>query len=144
MVKLLVPAGVMAHRVDYGPHGAWETAPNALAFLTVNDFLWRLMGKHRGYPNRYRHREVLQAVAQAGLLPADRVTRSVDEESVRAIQPSMLPRFRRFPVEDLAILDAEFVAARVLIAPQGKPFPAAQYRRGPTCKSPVSDLGAEL
>jgi len=53
MAKCLNPSGLMAHRVDYGPHGyAWK---NPLEFLTLSNTVWGLMGSNRGWPNRLRH-----------------------------------------------------------------------------------------
>ena len=64
---LLRPGGVAVHRVDFGPHDCWVKYRDPLTFLRFPDWMWSLMGSNRGYPNRYRHGVVLEALEGADL-----------------------------------------------------------------------------
>jgi hypothetical protein len=65
--QLLSDDGTAVHRVDFGPHGCWESYPDPLTFLRFPDWIWNLMGSHRGAPNRCRHHEMVKAFESAGL-----------------------------------------------------------------------------
>jgi hypothetical protein len=75
MSSLLKSDGRMIHRVDYGPHGVWLSTDDPLNFLSVPGWLWTAIGSNRGYPNRVRHRQVVQLLEAQGLRVAERITR---------------------------------------------------------------------
>jgi len=65
---LLLPGGVAIHRVDFGPHDRWQSSyADPWLFLRFPSVVWRMMGSNRGYPNRRRHHEFLDAWDAAGL-----------------------------------------------------------------------------
>lgn len=105
MAEILKPGGSMVHRVDYGPHGYGQDNP--LKFLTVSNRLWRLMGSNRGWPNRLRHSQVVQALENSGFKSTDRITRSFDLEDLRSIRPFLSRDFRKIRDADLLVADAE-------------------------------------
>lgn len=110
MTLLLKPNGRMIHRVDYGPHDCWASYENPLTFLTIPEFVWRLMGNQRGYPNRVRHCEVVDTLRLLGLSVLDRVTAQAPSTSVAELRHHLHPRLRSFTDAQIAILNAEFVA----------------------------------
>ena len=74
MERILNPRGVMAHRIDYGPHDVWTQHPDKFFFRTFPGWLWRIMGSNRGYPNRVRHTEVMRLLEEAGFKTTATVT----------------------------------------------------------------------
>ncbi|GAI89367.1 unnamed protein product, partial [marine sediment metagenome] len=53
MDNLLIPGGYMLHKIDFKDHGIFSNAgKHPLTFLTVPNFIYRLMTKHSGKPNR--------------------------------------------------------------------------------------------
>jgi SAM-dependent methyltransferase len=94
MASLLAPDGRMIHRIDYGPHGIWVSAPDPLSFLRVPRWLWAAIGSNRGYPNRVRHPQFVQLLHQQGLHIRERITRKhgadvMDAEVVCGFQPTI-------------------------------------------------------
>jgi SAM-dependent methyltransferase len=75
MAAVLKPQGRMVHRVDYGPHGIWVSTSDPLSFLKVPNWLWAAIGSNRGYPNRVRHAQLVDALRQENLQVAERITR---------------------------------------------------------------------
>ena len=74
MVGLLKPDGVMVHRVDYSAHDIWRSYDEE-TFLQFPEWLWKLMGSNRGYPNRVRHKDIMATVHTLGLQSEERITR---------------------------------------------------------------------
>ncbi|SUS08923.1 hypothetical protein DF3PB_950013 [uncultured Defluviicoccus sp.] len=100
----------MIHRVDYGPHDCWTLYENPLTFLAIPEFLWRLMGNQRGYPNRVRHCEVIDTLNLLGVRVIDRVTAQAPSTAVLELRHRLQPHFRSFTDAQIGVLDAEFVA----------------------------------
>lgn len=105
MAEILKPGGSMLHRVDYGPHGYGQENP--LKFLTLSSRVWRLMGSNRGWPNRLRHSQVVQALENSGFKSTDRITHSFDLEDLQSIRPFLSSDFRKLHDADLLVADAE-------------------------------------
>ena len=101
MARLLVPTGVMLHRIDYGPHAHWRQHADPTAFLRVPELLWRAMGSARGYPNRASHEQMVGAAREAGLTVTHRAT-------------------RHFPQG--GVWEGELIAGRAWVAFRGAPF----------------------
>lgn len=105
--RLLKPGGTIVHRVDFGPHGCWSDYPDPLTFLRIHDWLWTLMGSHRGIPNRHRHHEFCRAFEAAGL--------KVNISSMEHFKPhdinrgKMLKRFQQVPQESLLVSAATYI-----------------------------------
>lgn len=104
---MMTRAGVAVHRVDFGPHGAWEKYSDPLTFLRLPDLAWRLMGSARGIPNRRRVHEFVDAFHAVGL--------SVElhdlevYESARIDRAKLNRRFRAMPPESVRTRTALFV-----------------------------------
>lgn len=52
MARTMKPGAVMVHAADLGPHQLDIRTP--LDFLTIPEWLWKIMTSHRGAPNRAR------------------------------------------------------------------------------------------
>ena len=74
MARMLKPNGVMIHRVDYGPHDCWTLYEDERTFMSFPDWLWRMMGSNRGYPNRERHSSILRTLQGVGLEVSSSIT----------------------------------------------------------------------
>lgn len=107
--RLLAPGGTAVHRIDFGPHDVWRTSyDDPQLFLRFPRPLWRMMGSTRGYPNRRRLHEIVEAFERAGLSVA--VT---DVETFDDMAPDRLPpRMRSMPPESLATKSATISASK--------------------------------
>jgi hypothetical protein len=111
MRSMMAPAGLMVHRIDYGPHDIWQSYRNPLAFLTVPHLLWRLTTSNRGCPNRVRHNELMLMIRALGLKSVDRIGRRASIADVSEARPYFASQFRTMDDEDIAVLDAEIVCS---------------------------------
>lgn len=105
--RILSPSGIAVHRVDFAPHERWEAYSDPLTFLRPPDWLWALMGSHRGLPNRYRHHEFLSAFDAAGLTVVKAELESFDPS--RIVRSKLSRRFRGMPADSLAVASAVYV-----------------------------------
>jgi SAM-dependent methyltransferase len=112
MAKLLKRDGMMVHRIDYGPHDIWRSYENLLEFLTVPDWLWSLMGRNRGYPNRIRHGQVLRMLIDAGFVTHASIGQTVQAVDVHRVKNRLTGSLSACSDEELAVLDAELVSKR--------------------------------
>ena len=133
MQEVLVPGGLLIHKVDLGDHGLFSGGGhNPLTFLTVPDRLYRWMGDHSGLPNRHLanwYREEMKRreytarfftthlIAQEGeLIPhpasAPEAMVAAAKPLIDEIHPRLLPRFRGLCDEDLATAGIFLVARR--------------------------------
>ena len=104
--RLLGPGGVGAHRVDMAAHPPWHDYPDPFQFLRFPDWLWQLMGSHRGTSNRHRHHEFCEAFRAAGLTVESSLEPYRDED----VDTERLPaRYRRMPSESLRVAAATYV-----------------------------------
>ena len=110
MREVLAPDGVMVHRVDYGPHSIWRQYDNPLMFLTINKRLWRTMGFGRAITNRYRHREILDAMTKAGFSCETRITDRFSVKHVKEIRPRLPMPQKKMSDDDLTVSSAWLVA----------------------------------
>ncbi len=110
MRKLLVPGGVMVHRIDYGPHSIWREYKNPLTFLAVNTWLWRMMGLGRAVVNRYRHNEIIEAMRNAGFSCETVAADRLPETYVKEVRPFLPPSQKNILDGDLAVSAAWIVA----------------------------------
>jgi SAM-dependent methyltransferase len=107
--RLLAPDGIAVHRVDFAPHDRWEAYGDPLTFLRPRDWVWRLMGSHRGLPNRHRHHEFVAAFEAAGLTVETVEIETFDRARIdRSNAAKLAPRFRRMPEESLAVSAAVY------------------------------------
>ena len=66
--RLLRQSGTAIHTIDFQPHECWAAYKNdPFLFLRFPDWLWYLMGSHRGTPNRQRLDAVRAAFQSVGL-----------------------------------------------------------------------------
>lgn len=104
---ILAPNGLAVHRVDFAPHDRWEAHEDPLTFLRPPDWLWTLMGSHRGIPNRLRHHEFCAAFEAAGLEIVKTELTTFDPR--RIDRARLAPRFRQMPEESLRVESAIYV-----------------------------------
>ena len=123
MAIILKPDGMMIHRVDYGPHDVWSRYRNQLTFLVLPDWLWRLMGSNRGYPNRTRHSEVMSILAGLGFSTAERIVRRFEPEDVADVKLQRTIHHAHLNDQNLTPLVAEFASSRTLMPTLGESFP---------------------
>jgi SAM-dependent methyltransferase len=126
MVKCLTPGGRIIHRIDLRDHGMFEQQ-NPLTFLTIPEIIYRRMVKNSGRPNRillpaYRHWLERSAVGGGkGSIKITRLAGAKDEiepsawdditpaaraaalDTVAAIRPRLIEKFRNWADEDLAV-----------------------------------------
>lgn len=108
--RILAPGGTAVHRVDFAPHSVWESYADPLTFLRPPDWLWTLMGSHRGLPNRIRHHEFLAAFGSAGLTVMKAELETFDPS--RIDRAKLARRFRDMPQESLQVASAVYVCRR--------------------------------
>jgi hypothetical protein len=104
---ILAPGGIAVHRVDFAPHDRWEAHEDPLTFLRPPDWLWTLMGSHRGIPNRLRHHEFCAAFERAGLTVVKTELETFDPR--RIDRSRLAPRFRGMPEDSLRVASAIYV-----------------------------------
>jgi hypothetical protein len=112
MAKQLKDDGKVVHRIDYGPHDIWSRAEDPLTFLRFSDSVWSLMGSHRGYPNRVRHAELVEAFRNAGFDVTARITKSFSAEFFDANRARMPARFSGLGAAACCVADAEIVGSK--------------------------------
>jgi SAM-dependent methyltransferase len=112
--RLLKPGGLICHFVDNSDH--WEHGDKSIStvnFLRFSDRAFRLTYLNSlNYHNRLRHSEYVEMLRRHGfeILRAERI---VDSGAVEALKTLPLaPRFRGFPVEDLATRDSYLLARK--------------------------------
>jgi len=138
MDRVLVPGGLMLHKVDLRDHGMFSAGGmHPMTFLTVPPTVYRWMTSHTGAPNRTRvcdYRSTLRGLGYDVQLLVTHVL-GVDEELVphreelenadasrqlvRTIRPSLAAPFATLAEEDL-LVEGVFVIAR---KPAGHPPP---------------------
>ena len=114
LAKVLKPDGVMLHRIDYGPHDVWRSYSNPLTFLIVPNWLWRLMGSNRGYPNRARHADLLEALERNDFKIHQRVTHSASDAEVTELGAALKKKYPGREPRQIAVLSAEVYCTRGL------------------------------
>jgi hypothetical protein len=104
---LLRDSGTAIHTVDFGPcWGPWAAYEDPLFFLRFPDWLWYLMGSHRGAPNRQRLDAFVTEFQSAGL----NVSVVVRKEFTKPFTARTLPKsVKHLPPESLRIATATLV-----------------------------------
>lgn len=100
--RLLRSKGTAVHRVDFGPHDCWLDYADPLTFLRFPEWLWSLMGSNRGYPNRHRHYQFLEAFERAAL--------DIEVQDLEVFRPSDTANTRlarRFRPLDRRLIDIQ-------------------------------------
>lgn len=80
--RVLKPNGAGLHRIDYSPHGCWDSYRDPTTFLRFPDFVWQQTGSNRGTPNRRRHHEFMSAFERAGLNAEITLLEHFDEKTI--------------------------------------------------------------
>lgn len=94
---------IAIHLVDLKSHGMHQTNP--LDFLTWPDYLWRLMYKYKGVPNRIRVASYLPILDQAGFeVILIEPTLLAEMADVNAVRPALAAPFRELTDEALRCL----------------------------------------
>lgn len=135
MDELLVPGGLMVHKVDLDDHALFTAGgQNPLTFLTIGDRSYRWMGEESaGLPNRLRIGWYEERIRRLGYEFELCVTHTVgsggeelvphppldewspsqaDRASVEAVRARLLPRFRSLSDRELAIAGFMLVARK--------------------------------
>lgn len=134
MDALLRPGGRMAHKIDLRDHGLFTAhGLHPLTFLTLPEWLYRLMTSHSGMPKRERASYYEGKLQQLGyetkifvthvtgrrdeLIPhRPAIVRGTDYHDaslalIDQIRPRLARRFRELPLQDLLVAGI-FVSAR--------------------------------
>ncbi len=107
---LLKPDGVAVHRVDFGPHDCWRNYSDPLTFLRFPPAVWHAMGSNRGFPNRFRFHEFMDAWAEAGLVVECRDWVRFDENQIDFDR--VHSSFRHAPRDSMLVRGVVFVCRR--------------------------------
>jgi SAM-dependent methyltransferase len=132
--KLLAPEGIMLHRIDFSDYGIFTSAGmHPLTFLTIPEFLYRLMASHSGIPNRrligyYRRKMnelgyrttflITKLVGHGPVIPhkefkeLDEAVLSSPRSSVNEIRPKLGHRFKNLSDEELMVSGVFLVATK--------------------------------
>jgi SAM-dependent methyltransferase len=114
--RLLKPGGLVCHFVDNSDH--WEHGDKSISgvnFLRFSDRTFRFTYLNSlNYQNRLRHSEYVQMLRDRGfeILRAERIMDAGGVEALKTLP--LAPRFRSFPVEDLAAKDSYLLARKPL------------------------------
>lgn len=123
--RLLRPDGAISSRIDLRDH--FSDADAGLSpynFLRYSDRAWRLLNSSVMYQNRLRRPDYLRSFADAGLtIVAEAPTRPTDAQLTALRNLDLAPRFRSYPLEELAV-QALVVVARP--GPAGSPDAAKE------------------
>jgi SAM-dependent methyltransferase len=142
MDRMLVPGGLMLHKVDLRDHGMFTAGGmHPMTFLTVSPTVYRWMTSHTGAPNRKRvcdYRTTLRGLGydvqllvthvlgvEEELVPHRAELRHADasRQLVRTIRPSLAAPFATLTEEDL-LVEGVFIIAR---KPIGDPLSERRY-----------------
>ena len=89
MHKVLSPGGTMIHNIDFGAHDFWRNFSNPLEFLTIPNWLYNIAyPRFRGYTNRRRKNEFLNAARAAGFSLVETLDEELYPQEVLTIRES--------------------------------------------------------
>jgi SAM-dependent methyltransferase len=102
---LLVPGGLIIHRIDCGPHGsAGSFGIGLLNQLTFSPRVWRLMYSNRMGTNQEPMSIFIKECERAGFKDiAVEVMNSIAEEDVERRRPRLHPEYRSRSISDLRV-----------------------------------------
>ena len=134
MDRLLLPGGYMIHKIDFRDHGMFSDKHHPLTFLTIPNWIYKLMTYDSGKPNRrlisyYRRKTnelgydtnllITQIVgSESEILPhKETITFDVDYYDstlslLNEIRPHLQAEFREMPNEDLMVSGVFLVARK--------------------------------
>jgi SAM-dependent methyltransferase len=138
MDRSLLPSGYLIHKIDFRDHGMFSDKHHPLTFLTIPNWIYKLMTSDSGKPNRrlisYYRRKTSELGYDTNLLIThivgseneilphkETITLNVDySEStlslLNEIRPHLQREFREMPDEDLMVSGVFLVARK----PRGK------------------------
>lgn len=97
--ELLRDDGSILHIIDPHPH-TWRNINKPYSFLGINNFLWDLMYKDRGFINRFRRSQYL-SMSKAAELKSEIIKELIDSKSQLPKQNSLVEPFAQMDVDDL-------------------------------------------
>ena len=97
--EVLRDDGSILHIVDPHPH-TWRNLHKPYSFLSVNDSLWDLMYKDRGFINRYRRSQYLSMSKEANL-KSEIIKELIDNKSQLPMQDTLVEPFVDMNLDDL-------------------------------------------
>lgn len=96
MDKLLVPGGMMLHKIDLRDYGMFsQKGFHPREFLTIPDFIYRLMAYDSDKPNRRMLDYYRNKMKELGYCAKLYITGVVEAEGYRGIQPEIVPHKTR-------------------------------------------------
>ena len=135
MDDLLVPGGHMLHKIDFKDHGMFSNiGMHPLTFLTIPNFIYRLMTKDSGKPNRrliqYYHRKMRELeydykIYITGIIGEEkeiiphieksRFNTNYSEEAltlITKIHPHLISEFKKMLYEELMVSGIFLIAKK--------------------------------
>jgi SAM-dependent methyltransferase len=111
--RLLHEGGLFVNLIDLAGHNAFSKPDDPLDFLTCPDLLYHAMYSHIVSANRVRLPEFVTAARGAGFtVDPPVILKRARPEYVRRVRPRMLPRYRAYREDELAVLECVLVARK--------------------------------
>lgn len=110
--RLLRPDGILSSRIDLRDHFSdFDRGRTPYSFLRYSDRAWHFLNSGLMYQNRLRRPDYLLAFSEAGLEVVAEVATRPGERQLEALRDlDLAPRFRAYPLEELAVLALVVVA----------------------------------
>ena len=110
--RLLLPGGLMIHKIDLSGHSLLEDPVPPLDFQTYSDFIFGLMYSKYRRATRRLQGEYLDLIRSTGFIIEDvGILRAADTDYIEQIRPQLRKPIRDKPADELKALDW-YVAAR--------------------------------
>ena len=97
--RLLDDKGVAIHIVDTHPH-TWSRFKNPYWFLTIPEWLWKIMYGGRGFINRYRASSYIDWAKQAGF-KVDIYKKEISECKLEGLKEKFIKQYRDASDEEI-------------------------------------------
>jgi SAM-dependent methyltransferase len=111
--RLLLPGGLMIHKIDLSGHGLLEDPLPPLDFQTYSDFLYGMMYSKYRRATRRLQGAILDSIRSAGFTVEEiGVLRAADVDYVEALRPRLRKPIREKPADELKVLDWYLVARK--------------------------------
>lgn len=113
MKNLLMPGGLILHRVDLRSHGLFVDR-GEMFFLSLPDWWWWMISFNIGLPNRERKNAYLNLIEMFGFkVRTFTVTHEFSKESMDKVRDRLAKRFENLSDEDLMAAGVAFSAEKL-------------------------------